>query len=299
MPKAFLPNYREYYEKRWFSPGRAASATRSRSPAAGALRRRSPVRGVGPCRASCFTSRFARTCGRRSPPSSDGALAGATILANLSASNIVIGKADDRHLLCRSQSQRGVAAYAYSAAGPGESTTDLAWDGQGAIYELGDLLAEAERFSLEPQLAIADVDTGRILSERMRHPHLRRNAADHAGCGPARLPLDRASPMSRPSRMSACMRRSAAFPTCRTARATSTSTATRPSTSRWRACARRFEATGGGSMVIGVSGGLDSTHALIVAAKVCDRLGLPREKILAFTMPGFATSEATKANAWR
>ena len=93
------------------------------------------------------------------PPSTEGALAGATILANLSASNITIGKSDERHLLCRSQSARAVAAYVYSAAGPGESTTDLAWDGQGVIYELGDLLAESERFPAEPELCVADVDT--------------------------------------------------------------------------------------------------------------------------------------------
>src|SRR5690606_17389135 len=104
------------------------------------------------------------------PPSSLGALAGATILANLSASNIVIGKADERHMLCRSQSARAVAAYIYSAAGHGESTTDLAWDGQGMIYELGDLLGESERFSLDPELCVADVDCERILNERMRLP---------------------------------------------------------------------------------------------------------------------------------
>ena len=102
------------------------------------------------------------------PPSSAAAMAGATILTNLSASNIVIGKSDERHMLCRAQSQRAIAAYAYSAAGPGESTTDLAWDGQGAIYELGDLMASSERFSLEPVLCMADIDTGRILNERMR-----------------------------------------------------------------------------------------------------------------------------------
>ncbi len=102
------------------------------------------------------------------PPSSAAALAGATILTNLSASNIVIGKSDERHMLCRAQSARALAAYAYSAAGPGESTTDLAWDGQGVIYELGDLMAESPRFSLEPVLCMADIDTQRILNERMR-----------------------------------------------------------------------------------------------------------------------------------
>src|SRR5690606_25921383 len=114
------------------------------------------------------------------PPSTYGALAGATILANLSASNIVIGKSDERKLLCRSQSARAAAAYIYSASGHGESTTDLAWDGQGMIYELGDLLAESERFSLHPELCVADIDTDRILGDRLRLPTFN-DAAEAAG----------------------------------------------------------------------------------------------------------------------
>jgi len=102
------------------------------------------------------------------PPSTHGAMAGATILANLSASNIVIGKSDERHMLCRSQSARTASAYIYSAAGHGESTTDMAWDGQGMVFELGDLLADSERFALTPELCVADVDTDRILADRMR-----------------------------------------------------------------------------------------------------------------------------------
>src|SRR5690606_32626906 len=89
---------------------------------------------------------------------------------NLSASNIVIGKSDERHLLCRAQSARTASAYVYSAAGHGESTTDLAWDGQGMIFELGDLLGESARFSLHPELCVADVDTQRILNDRTRLP---------------------------------------------------------------------------------------------------------------------------------
>src|SRR5207302_3667853 len=102
------------------------------------------------------------------PPSPDSALAGSEILLNLSASNITIGKAEMRRLLCASQSSRCIAAYAYSAAGAGESTTDLAWDGQAGIFELSDLLAETERFSPDAEVAVADVDLGRIRQERMR-----------------------------------------------------------------------------------------------------------------------------------
>ena len=169
------------------------------------------------------------------PPSTRAALGGATILANLSASNITIGKSDERHLLCRSQSARAVAAYVYSAAGPGESTTDLAWDGQGIVYELGDLLAESERFPEEPSSAIADVDTGRILSERMRTGTFN-DGAEAAGAARPRRGAS-ASSTRRTWTTSASSARSGAFPTCRTGRATSTRTATRPSTSRSRACA--------------------------------------------------------------
>src|SRR5437588_12648775 len=102
------------------------------------------------------------------PPSAQGAAAGAEILLNLSASNIVIGKAQMRRLLCASQSARCLAAYAYSAAGAGESTTDLAWDGQAGIFEIGEALAETKRFSPRPEMAVADIDLGRIRQERMR-----------------------------------------------------------------------------------------------------------------------------------
>jgi NAD+ synthase (glutamine-hydrolysing) len=123
------------------------------------------------------------------PPSTVGALSGALLLCNLSASNITIGKADERKLLCASQSSRCCAAYIYAASGPGESTTDLAWDGQGSIYEFGELLAESSRFARDPELAVADIDVQRLRLERMRmgtfndnaiaagHPRRRRAAS--------------------------------------------------------------------------------------------------------------------------
>ena len=210
------------------------------------------------------------------PPSTPGALAGATILANLSASNITIGKADERHLLCRSQSARAVAAYVYSAAGPGESTTDLAWDGQGVIYELGDLLAEIRAL---PAGAAA-------LHRRRRHrPHPRRADADadlqrHGRGGRRSAPPVPPHPLRAPadaSPTSASIRPIRRFPYV-----PEPHDASRPGLLRGlqhpgaRACAGASRRPSGKHMVIGVSGGLDSTHALIVAAKVCDRLGLPR-----------------------
>jgi len=170
VPKSYLPNYREFYEKRWFASGlgikdQAIRVGDTEIPFGSDLI-------FASSRLPGFKL-FVEICEdfwAPTPPSTWGALAGATILANLSASNIVIGKSDERKLLSQSQSARTASAYIYSASGHGESTTDLAWDGQGIVYELGDLLAESERFSLKPELCIADIDTARILGDRLRLP---------------------------------------------------------------------------------------------------------------------------------
>ncbi|SFG64315.1 NAD+ synthase (glutamine-hydrolysing) [Palleronia marisminoris] len=294
VPKSYLPNYREYYEKRWFSHGRNV---RGRTMKLGGhevpfgsdlIFEASDLPGF------IFHVEICEDYWSAIPPSSDAALAGAAILTNLSASNITIGKSDERHMLCRSQSSRAMAAYAYSAAGPGESTTDLAWDGQGAIYELGDLLAESERFSLDPQLCLADIDTQRILNERMRsgtyadasemrRTEFRRVAFDHR-------PHWQDAGLVRPIRR---------FPYVPNRRSHLDRDCYEAFNIQVEGLRRRFEATSGSRMVIGVSGGLDSTHALIVAAKVCDQLGLPRSTILGYTLPGFATGDTTKSNAWK
>ncbi len=297
VPKSFLPNYREYYEKRWFAHGRDMLG--QTIAVGGELVPFGPdlIFEASDLDGFVFHMEICEDFWAAVPPSSAGALAGATILANLSASNITIGKSDERHMLCRSQSSRAVAAYAYSAAGPGESTTDLAWDGQGVIYELGDLLAESDRFSLEPQLCIADVDTGRILGERMRMQTFNDMAEEVARASP---PFRRVAFEHRPGfedvGLIRPIRRFPYVPNRKTHLDQDCYEAFNIQVDGLR---RRFEATRGSHMVIGVSGGLDSTHALIVAAKVCDVLGLPRSTILGFTMPGFATGEETKGNAWK
>jgi len=297
VPKSFLPNYREFYEKRWFAHGRDIRG--------GTLGLNGADIPFGTD--LIFTSNqlpglrlFMEICEdfwAPDPPSTAGALAGATILANLSASNITIGKSDERHLLCRAQSARTASAYVYSAAGHGESTTDLAWDGQGMIFELGDLLAESERFALRPELCIADVDTDRILAERMRLQTFN-DAAEAAGRPEDRfrtirfdhLPAGGDIGLVRPIRR---------FPFVPNRADRLDEDCYEAFNIQVDGLLRRFEQTAGNSMVIGVSGGLDSTHALIVAAKVCDRLGLPRTTIRGYTMPGFGTSEGSKGNAWK
>jgi NAD+ synthase (glutamine-hydrolysing) len=229
------------------------------------------------------------------PPSTYAALAGATVLANLSASNITIGKAEYRRNLCAAQSGKCLAAYLYSAAGPGESTTDLAWDGHALIYENGDLLAEAERFADREQMITADIDLERLSQDRMRTTSFNDSVTECRQRVQAirRIPFEFEVPAGKvPLR-----RNVPRFPYV-------------PSDPRQRdqrcyeayniqvhSLLKRLASAGTKRVVIGVSGGLDSTHALIVAAKTMDRMGLSRKNILAYTMPGFATSDLTATNA--
>ena len=178
VPKTYLPNYREFYEKRQFT-GAAKAAAREVS----FLGKDTPIGNDLVFEAANMDgfSLFVEICEdiwSPIPPSTYGALAGATILANLSASNITVGKAAYRQLLCAAQSAKCISAYMYSAAGPGESTTDLAWDGHALIYENRDLLAQSKRFSDEEQIIVTDIDLDRLLQDRMRTTSFSDNIMD-------------------------------------------------------------------------------------------------------------------------
>ncbi|WEK41872.1 MAG: NAD(+) synthase [Candidatus Sphingomonas colombiensis] len=296
VPKTFLPNYREYYEKRWFASGAglaglAIDVAGQTAPFGADL-----IFAAEDLADFTFHVEICEDYWAPTPPSTQGALAGALILCNLSASNIVIGKAEDRSLLSASQSMRCVAAYAYSAAGAGESTTDLAWDGQGSIHELGELLAQSERFAREPQLIVADVDVQRLRLERARFGTFN-DAAALAGHPETRFRAVgfRHQPSFADLGLKRPLRR---FPYVPDVPARLDQDCYEAFNIQVHGLVRRFEATQARTMVVGVSGGLDSTQALIVAAKACDLMGLPRTAILGFTMPGFATGEDTRANAW-
>lgn len=296
VPKSYLPNYREYYEKRWFAHGRDIAGETMRLGGEEVPFGTDLIFEAADLPALTFHMEVCEDYWAAVPPSSEAALNGALILANLSASNITIGKSDDRHMLSQSQSMRAMAAYVYSAAGPGESTTDVAWDGQGAIYELGEMLAEAERFSLKPQLCIADIDAGRIASERMRTPTFADSAeqAQKSGRTWRRVRFDH-----QPAMTDVGLKRPVArFPFVPNRRDKLEYDCYEAYNIQVESLRKRIEATGAKKLVIGISGGLDSTHALIVAATACDRLGLPRTAIMAYTLPGFATGDDTKANAW-
>ena len=296
VPKSFLPNYREYYEKRWFASGIGLNGIDIAVAGQTVPFGTDLIFAATDLDDFIFHVEICEDYWAPQPPSTVGALAGALILCNLSASNITIGKADERKLLCASQSNRCCAAYVYAASGPGESTTDLAWDGQGSIYELGELLVESSRFELEPELAVADIDVQRLRLERMRMPTFNDNAvaAGHPEKTARRIHFEH-QPRLDDIGFERKLRR---FPYVPSRVEQLDQDCYEAFNIQVQGLAKRFTTTRGKHLVIGVSGGLDSTHALIVAAKVCDYLGLPRTTILGFTMPGFATGESTKSNAW-
>jgi len=295
VPKVHLPNYREFYEKRHFASGEGTAGQtitigEHQAPFGSDL-----LFAAEDLPGLTIHIEICEDVWVPMPPSGIGALAGATVLANLSASNITIGKADLRRLLAQSQSARCLAAYLYAAAGTGESTTDLAWDGQASIFENGALLAETPRFPAEAQHAVADVDLDMLRQERQRMGSFDDNRRLYADAvATFRRVTFRLEP---PLTDLGLQRPLARFPFVPADPKALEQDCYEGYNIQVTALIQRLRATGIKRVVIGVSGGLDSTQALIVAAQAMNRLGLPRENILAFTMPGFATGARTKANA--
>ena len=297
VPKQHLPNYREFYERRQFASGTGTDG--------GTIRIGDLTAPFGPDLLFSAEDQpglvvHAEICEDLwvpAPPSTMASLAGATILANLSASNITIGKSDTRRLLAQSQSARCLAAYLYSSAGTGESTTDLAWDGQTSIFENGEKLAETDRFPDGAQMAVADVDLDLLRQERLRQGTFDDNRRLHgAASGGFRTVAFR---LDAPEEDVGLLRVVPRLPFVPASAERLEQDCYEAYNIQVAGLVQRLRATGIGKLVIGVSGGLDSTHALIVAARAMDRLNLPRSGILAYTMPGFGTSEGTKSNAWR
>lgn len=295
-PKTFLPNYREYYERRWFASGlgvvgRTITLAGREAPFGTDLLFRST--GTAPF---TFHTEICEDVWTPQPPSTLAALGGAEILLNLSASNIVIGKAEARRLLCASQSMRCAAVYAYSAAGIGESTTDNAWDGQASIFELGELLAESGRFPTESTLAVVDVDLGRVRQERSRTGSFGDSVFARQAETAYRVQSFVLDAPQEPLGLQRAVDRFPFVPDDETRLAENCHEAYNVQV---QGLAQRLKSARLGKLVIGVSGGLDSTQALLVSARVMDLLERPRTDILAFTMPGFGTSERTRSNAWK
>ncbi|MEQ6901740.1 NAD(+) synthase [Nocardioides sp. YIM 152588] len=298
-PKGYLPNYREFYERRWFGAG---ADLHGESIEVGG-----ETVPLGPD--LIFTATdvpglrlHVEVCEDMwvpVPPSAHAALAGATVLANVSGSPITIARAEDRHLLARSASARCNAAYVYAAAGLGESSTDLSWDGQTMVYECGDLLGESERFPEGPRRTVVDVDLDRLRQERLRQGTFDDNARAIGLPEFRRVEFE----LEPPAGDIGLRRKVDRYPFVPDDAERLAQDCYEAYNIQVSGLEQRLMAIGGDSfqpkIVIGVSGGLDSTHALIVAAKAMDRLGRPRSDIHAFTMPGFATGEATKSYATR
>ncbi len=297
VPKTYLPNYREFYEKRQFtSAAQAVSTTVTIAGRQASFGNDLLFEPTG-CPDFVLHVELCEDLWVPAPPSTYAALAGATVLANLSASNATLGKAEYRELLCTSQSAKCIAAYAYSGAGFGESTTDLAWDGHALICENGNLLAQSRRFQYAEGLITADIDLDRLRQERMR-------TTSFGDC--AQLHHERISALRRiafefepPAGSISLERPIARYPFVPTDSSTLDERCREVYDIQVQGLAQRMRASGIDKLVIGVSGGLDSTQALIVAAKSMDALHLPRTNILAFTMPGFATSRKTHDAALR
>jgi NAD+ synthase (glutamine-hydrolysing) len=293
-PKSYLPTYREFYERRQMAPG---------DDERGTIRIRDIQAPFGPDLLFAASDlpdfvlhvEICEDMFVPIPPSAQAALAGATVLANLSGSPITIGRAEDRRLLSRSASSRCLAAYVYAAAGQGESTTDLAWDGQTMIWENGLLLAESERFPTGERRSVADVDTGLLRSERLRMGTFDDNRRHHRESVDSFRRIEfRLDP---PADDIGLLRQIERFPFVPADPARLEHDCYEAYNIQVAGLEQRLRALNYPKLVIGVSGGLDSSHALIVAARAMDREGRPRNDILAFTLPGFATGEHTKRNA--
>jgi NAD+ synthase (glutamine-hydrolysing) len=296
-PKVYLPNYREFYEQRHFASGAfilgedIAVAGQCAPFGSDTLLEATDFPGL------VIHTEICEDVWVPIPPSARAALAGATVLLNLSASNAIIGKSDYRETLCSAHSARCLSAYLYSAAGQGESTTDLAWDGEALICEKGEVLAKAPRFSDEPQLALADIDIGRLMAERMRQGTFGACAdVEQGATNYRRIAFELAASCDRDLGF---LREVGRFPFVPADETRLAELCFEAFNIQSHGLEQRLRATNIKKVVIGVSGGLDSTQALLVAVTAMDALGLPRENVLGFTLPAFATSESTKANAWR
>ena len=294
VPKSYLPTYREFYERRQLSPG---DDVRDVITVAGASVPFGPdlLFAAADYPGLVLHVEICEDMWVPVPPSASAALAGATVLANLSGSPITVGRAEERKLLARSASARCLAAYLYAAAGEGESSTDLSWDGQTMIYENGVLLAESERFPSGARRSVADIDTELLRAERIRMGTFDDNRRTLQADRPPPRRIEFA--LNPPTADMGLRRRVERFPFVPSDPARLQQDCYEAYNIRVSGLEQRLRALAYPKVVIGVSGGLDSTHALIVAARAMDREGRPRSDILAFTMPGFATGEHTKANA--
>lgn len=288
VPKTFLPNYKEFYEQRWFTSGRALPM--------GCIKLCGQQIPVGPkmlfhTPSCCFGVEICEDVWAPIPPSSELALNGAEIIFNLSADNEGIGKHTYLKSLISQQSARCLAGYVFSGCGFGESTQDVVFSGKAMIYENGVLLDQSERFSMKEQIIISEIDVERLRMERQVNTTFAANMqfcdltqTKHVDTDlnvPAELHLTRSfDPHPFVPKGKELDER------CEEIFAIQT-----------EGLAKRIVHTHAETAVVGISGGLDSTLALLVCVKTFDCLGISRKNIVGITMPGFGTTDRTYTNA--
>lgn len=301
VPKSYPPNHREFYEGRWFRP-----ATEACSPEIELLGRAVPF-GVDVLLRAHHIPDFVLAMDVCEDlwvpvsPSTIAALAGATVLANLSASNVTAGKWEYRQELVIGASARNLAVQIYSAAGFGESSSDLAWDGHGLIAERGALIGETARFAMGGSEVVVDVDLRSLVQDRMRQSSFGANGREVGLRRFRTVEFGDASDERAGVCFRALRRRVERHPFVPADPAKRDVRCREVFMIQATALARRLTAVPESTrrIVVGVSGGQDSTHALLVAAHAVDLLGLERTRIVAVSLPGFGTTERTAGNARR
>lgn len=296
VPKSFVPTYKEFYERRWFSAALGTEPPNARWRGQDLPFGTDLLFEVADEPHLRVGVEICEDLWVPMPPSGFQAAAGASILLNLSASNEGTGKAEYRRDLVANQSGRCVAAYLYAAAGVTESTTDLVFGGHGIIAENGAILTEAKRFSRTPQLLLADIDTERLLHDRAR---LNTFGDACSVAGKNFRCISFARPNFSASVPETLHRFVPAQPFVPSDGRRLADRCEEIFQTQMAGLAKRIEKVGVKSLAIGVSGGLDSTLALLVTARACDLLGLDRQIIDGVTMPGFGTSDRTRGNAHR
>ena len=297
IPKTYLPNYSEFYEKRWFASAQDLRPTEVRY-AGNKLVVSPDMTLVRTCDGVLIGVEICEDVWAPAPPSNNLALAGADIIFNLSASDELIGKHDYLLSLLSQQSARTITGYVYSGCGFGESTQDVVYGGNALVFENGRQIASSERFSLKPQMVVTQIDIERLRSERRNNSTYRcsqfsggTNGVGEMSAAPTVVDAHSVEP-----RDFVLLRTIDPHPFI-------------PSSGDMnkdcdeifniQVCglAKRMAHTGARTAVVGISGGLDSTLALLVCAKTMDKMGLSRKSIVGVTMPGFGTTDRTRSNA--
>jgi NAD+ synthase (glutamine-hydrolysing) len=292
VPKTFIPGYKEFYEERWFSSSRGVVTVEATVAGQRAPFTPEVLFAVAGEREATIAVEVCEDLWVPLPPSSHHAVAGATVLLNLSASNDVVTKADYRRSLVVNQSARTLGAYVYASCGVHESTTDVVFGGHLLVAENGSLLAEGERFARGPQLLVADIDVERLAVERARQTSF----ADSVGLLPKPYREVALAPMPA-VRRSDLRRRVDPHPFVPSDPHRRDDRCLEIFQIQTAGLAKRLEHTKISRVVLGLSGGLDSTLALLVAARTFELLGLPKQGIQTVTMPGFGTTERTLGHA--